>query len=116
MLCVLGVLAGCDLSGRTLYQQLQDENPQVRFQAVKKAGQRKDQKAVPYLVDRLTDPERPVRLFAIIALEKITNQTMGYRHYTPAAERAEAVKRWRQWLKDRSGRQSATRPGQRSRS
>ena len=111
MLCVLGVWAGCDSPGLTLYQQLQDENPQVRFRAVKQAGQRKDQKAVPYLVDRLTDPERSVRFFAIIALEKITNQTMGYSHYAPAADRAEAVERWRQWLKDRSGWQSETRPG-----
>ena len=62
--------------------------------------QLKDAKAVPYLVDRLSDCEREVRLFAIVSLERITGQTMGFRDYDCPAKQAEAIDRWRQWLRN----------------
>jgi hypothetical protein len=45
-----------------------------------------------------------------MSLQKITGQTMGYRYYDPPQERAEAVQRWRQWLKDRGAPPAASQP------
>ena len=104
------LLCGCTPRGQELYVQFQHEDPAVRLQAVRRAGQLKDPKSIPYFIDRLTDSEREIRMFAIVALEKITGQTMGYRHYGPRAERAEAVRRWRQWLERRQEGGAATRP------
>jgi hypothetical protein len=39
-----------------------------------------------------------VRFAAIVALEKITGTDRGYRYWAPAAQRDEAIARWRQWL------------------
>jgi len=101
LLCVWAAGAGCNQFSPSLYQRLQNEDPAVRIQAILRAGDAKDQKAVPYLVDRLTDSEADVRVFAIGALERITGRTMGYHHYDPARQRLEAVARWRKWLKER---------------
>lgn len=89
---------GCGPPQAGLYTKLQAEDPAVRLEGVIEAGQSQDPQAVPYLVDRLTDSEQDVRLFAILALERITGQTLGYRHYAPLPERLEAVRRWREWL------------------
>jgi HEAT repeat protein len=105
------VSSGCDAPGGTLYQRLQHEDPSVRIQAMCQAARQNDTEALPYLVDRLNDDEADVRFFAIVALEKMTGQRMGYEHYAPALERAEAVERWRQWLRRRG--QSATQPADR---
>ena len=82
----------------SLYHRLQHEDPSVRMAAVLEAGRWKRIKAVPYLVDRLTDSEAEVRFAAIQALQKITGQTMGYRYYEPSTKRDEAARRWRKWL------------------
>lgn len=91
---------GCNSGDGSLYEGLQSEDPAVRLDAVARAGELKDPKAVAYLVDRLTDSESEIRMFAAIALEKITGQTHGYRHFDPPVRRAEAVAAWREWLKD----------------
>jgi len=109
----LCLAAGCGPSSGssgTLYQRLQSEDPSVRISAIVQAADEKDRKAVPYLVERLSDAESDVRFFAYISLQKITGQTMGYRYYDPPQERAEAVQRWRQWLKDRGAPPAASQP------
>ena len=98
LLLMVCMSAGCDMSGANLYTALQHEDPSVRIQAVHTAGKTKDPKAVPYLIDRLTDSESDVRFYAIQALKRSTGETMGYEYYEPAAKRAEAVRRWREWL------------------
>jgi len=103
LLAALGLLAqagGCRHPGDNLAADFQSEDPSQRVRAVVEAGQTKDSAAVPFLVDRLTDSQQEVRFFAIIALERITGQTMGYNYYDPPDERAAAVARWRQWLQN----------------
>jgi hypothetical protein len=104
--------AGCALPppATGLYQRLQDENPAVRAEAAADAAKARDAKALPFLVDRLGDPEPDVRLMASAALRQMTGttyETMGWRFYDPPSLRAEALDRWRQWLRG-GGKQPQT--------
>lgn len=91
-------VGGCGNSDENIYAHLQHEDPSVRIEAIHRAGQVRNTGAVPFLVDRLTDSQVDVRFFTIIALEKITGKTMGYRYYDPPGKRIEAVQRWRELL------------------
>ena len=101
-----GLMSSCAAGGASLYQRLQDEDPKVRLQAVVEAGQRHDHRAVGLLVERLGDGDEDVRLFASLALERVTGQTMGYRFYDLPEARQQAIDRWRQYLL----KGAATRP------
>lgn len=106
--CVLaGAAAGCEPANSRRYSMLQDEDPAVRIEGIRQVAKADDARALSYLVDRLTDSEADVRFFAILTLEKLadlpTDRRMGYRYYGPLVKRNEAVKRWRQWLAERSG-------------
>lgn len=69
---------------------------------MRQAAREKDMSATPYIVEQLNDGDADVRFFAIMSLEKITGERLGYEHYAPAAERDEAVERWRRWLRQRT--------------
>ena len=87
--CFLALLigaAGCggpDWKRLSVYERLQHSDPAARLWAVVEVGRSKDAKAVGYLVDRLTDSEPEIRMFAFTSLEKITGQSLGYRCYDP---------------------------------
>lgn len=100
---VAALLAGCsgNPGPRSLAAGLQSESPSERIQACIVAAGQRDPQALPLLVERLADSSADVRLFAITALKKMTGQSLGYRYYAPPTERAEAVRRWREWLKAR---------------
>lgn len=102
-LCFVAIgLVGCVASTPetgTIYQRLQNEDPAVRINAIIQAGERKDTKAVPLLVGRLSDTQSDVRLFAAISLRKITGKDFGWRAYDPADKRNHAIERWQQWIK-----------------
>jgi hypothetical protein len=96
--------AGCSSAApsKTLYERFQDEDPVVRAEAAVEAARLGDPKALPYLVDRLGDPEADVRLMASAALLQLTGPAypkMGWRFYDPPDQRAQAQERWRQWLR-----------------
>ncbi|MFW6065561.1 MAG: HEAT repeat domain-containing protein [Planctomycetota bacterium] len=101
-------LSGCDSAGGDLYQRLQHEDPSVRIQAMRQAAETKDMAAAPYIVEQLNDSDADVRMFAIMSLEKMTHRRLGYEHYAPAAQREEAVERWRQWLREHNAETQPT--------
>lgn len=70
-----------------------------RILAVRQAGERKDWGAVPLLVDRLEDEDAAVRFYAILALERITGERFGYEYAEPSPRRADAVVRWRTYIR-----------------
>lgn len=78
---------------------IQSENAGDRILAIRKAGEAKDRKAVPLIVDRLDDEDDGVRFFAIIALERITGTRLGYDNSAPSSERNAAVERWREFVR-----------------
>ena len=80
---------------------LESGDPAVRVQAIKWAGENGLQEAAPLLVDRLDEQDASIRFFAILALERLTGQTLGYEYAGSASSRRQAVGRWREWLKQR---------------
>ena len=102
-LLACGLVAGLPACGARwpgdLPTALQDENPSIRAEACRRAGEAKDASVVPLLVERLDDPAGDVRFFAIGALERITGQTLGYRYHDEPETRSQAVWRWRDWLR-----------------
>ena len=68
-----------------------------RILAIREAGERQDRLAIPLLVDRLEDEDAAVRFYAILALERITGDRLGYRYEESATDRNEAVERWRRY-------------------
>ncbi len=85
---------------QSLYKRLEDDNPSVRLAAIVQAGQARDKAAAGQLVKGLGDSDGDVRFLSFVALKRITGQTMGYRYYDPPEVRAQAIQRWRQWLKE----------------
>lgn len=102
-LMVIGVVvAGCVAStptAGTIYQRLQNEDPAVRNAAIVEAGNTKNVKTIPLLIDRLSDTESNVRMFSGMALRKITGKNFGWRSWEPRIDRDKAIRRWRQWAK-----------------
>jgi len=103
ILVVIGVVvAGCVASTPkigTIYQRLQNEDPAVRGAAILEAGNTKNTKTIPLLIDRLSDTESDVRMFAGIALRKITGKDFGWQSWDSRIDRDKAIRRWRQWAK-----------------
>jgi len=91
-------------------RDFEHEDPQVRIDAIGRAGSGKIRSATPYLVDRLTDSEAEVRMFAITALKEITGLTHGYRHFDSAETRMQSVAKWRKWLIDNKMKSESTQP------
>jgi hypothetical protein len=81
-----------------LAQDLRHEDPRVRAQAAKGAVAAGRQDLLPLLVDNLADHDAAVRMFAAIALRKLTGQDFGYDPSDPAFEREKAIMAWRQWI------------------
>ncbi len=97
------VIAGCGdpLNRKMRISDLQDPDPTVRVMAIKWAGDNKVSSALPQLVNFLQDEDRAVRFYSIEALQRITGTDNGYDYKASPELRAEAVKQWRQYLKER---------------
>ena len=74
------------------------QRPDHRIWAIQRAGERRDREAAGILVDRLGDDDEAVRLYAILALERISGTRLGYNYRAPEPERVRAMARWRQYL------------------
>lgn len=71
-----------------------------RAAAIVQLGQARDPDAVPALVELLEDDDRGIRMYAILALERLTGQTLGYRYQSSEGERSAAAQRWREAIRD----------------
>jgi hypothetical protein len=94
------LLAGCQGEGPKV--GLKSDDPAGRMIAMKQAGQRRDAKAVPALVEGLSSDDPAERFYASEALERITGQTLGYHYYDSESAREQAVQNWKQWLNGRT--------------
>lgn len=78
---------------------LEDPDMTVRIMAVKWAGDNDVLEAVPYLVENLQNEDKALRFYSIQALSRITGKDCGYDYKASASSRAQAVERWREFLK-----------------
>lgn len=63
-----------------------------------RVAERRDVKAVHKIVNLLDDRDPAVRMYAILALERLCGTNRGYHYYANEAARAAAVARWREAL------------------
>ena len=87
---------------------IHSENAGDRILAIRQAAEKGDRSAMPLIVDRLDDEDDGVRLYAILALEKLVGTRMGYEYSAPFERRVASVERWREYV--RSGRHMAGSP------
>jgi len=80
-------------------QQLTSSNPLDKVLGAVWLAEAGDAQAVHSLVALLEDHDRTVRMYAILALERLCGQTYGYKYYEPEAQRAAAAARWREALR-----------------
>jgi len=94
-LVVIGVscLAGCDAAARR--EELAAPYPLDRARAAVRLAEAGDAQAVDLLIDLLEDQDRGVRMFSILALERLCGETYGYVYYDAEPQRTAAVARWR---------------------
>ena len=94
-------LSGCGgpFDRQMSLSDLDSPNPAVRIMAIKWAGDSRASSAVPRLVDFLQDEDASVRFFAIEGLRRITGTDNGYDYKASPQLRAEAVERWREFLR-----------------
>ncbi len=97
------LIVGCSPPRTPYPASLQSERPEERIQALKMAAERDDREVVGIIVDRLEDEDEAVRLFAILALEKMTGTRLGYEYHAPEAERYRQVMAWRRYLRENQG-------------
>ena len=90
--------SGCASPSRKstdLRKRMEAYDPAARIQAIVIAADQGKMELVPALVDRLDDEDGAVRLFAIVALERLTGERMDYSYAAPANERRAAIEAWR---------------------
>lgn len=98
-LLVCGLLgSGCGRARQTR-ADIQSEDAGNRILAIHASGEAGDHKSVPLLVDRLEDEDEGVRFFAILALERITGERLGYDYANPIDKRRKAIERWRSYAR-----------------
>lgn len=90
----LAWLVGCHSSGATR-DEITSPYPLDRVRAAVRCAEAGDAEAVDLLIELLADRDRGVRMFSILALERLCGVDYGYRYYGPEPERAAAIARWR---------------------
>lgn len=95
------VVAGCraQLQEPTM-AHFDSPTPMYRIMAAKWAGDHKMFQAIPKLVNLLEDEDRSVRLYAIVALKRITGTDQGYTFGGGVSQRAKAIARWNEYITD----------------
>ena len=90
---------------------LEHRDPRVRLQAAEQAVSQGRTDLLPDLVDALEDRDPAVRMFASVALRKLTGKDFGFKPHGSPAERQEAVRQWRVWIaRDQTPRDVAPSP------
>jgi len=89
------LLTGCQAPR----DRLTAAEPLERARAVVALADAGDTAAVQELVNLLEDPDRAVRMYAILGLVRLCGKDYGYKYYGTDVERAAAVGRWRDALR-----------------
>jgi hypothetical protein len=92
-LCALSAwLGGC--APAAIEGGFESDNPAARAYAIEHAARNNDLTNRQAIIESLDSDDPLVRMLAISALDRMTGQTLGYRHYDPWLVRQDAVRRW----------------------
>jgi hypothetical protein len=87
------------LKTTTLMGYMEDEDSEVRRASALACAMKEDSSTVAKLIDLLGDRERTVERAAYVALKELTKQDFGPASDADAAAKADAIKKWKAWLK-----------------
>ena len=99
-----------------LHPQLDDRNDAVSLETARWLADLGDRTALPALVRLLDAQQQDVRSAAALTLRGLSGMNMGFISYNSAAERRDAVKRWRTWTANEGQTAELTFPVPRRRS
>jgi hypothetical protein len=105
------LLSATSCRSATPREKLASTYPLDQVTGAVEVARQDDLQAIHRLVGLLDDRDHAVRMYAILALERMTGRTYGYEYYAPIHERAAAIERWQAAL--RTGAVSAVRPSER---
>lgn len=71
-------------------------DPRRRALAIRMIANSNDKSQIPRLVERLEDNDQAVRMFAILALERMTGRQSDYKYYLPPTAQPAAIEEWRE--------------------
>jgi hypothetical protein len=110
-----GIIAALALTGCFGREKPDIKSPDaaLKIPAIKARVAQHDPNVIPQLISDLCSDDPAVRFYAIEGLERLTNQTFGYRYFDDEIRRKPALNRWRAWLANQSGdRVPTTAPSQ----
>lgn len=93
----LGTLRNAE-SAATLTNLLDDSQERVRLAAAWELADRGQKSSLPALVRLLDSNDPTIRSRSFAALRTLTGQTLDYRAFAEATERAKGLEAWKQWL------------------
>lgn len=98
--CIVAILAAGCASEQARREQLRSASALERARAAAYLAGAGDPKAVHSLVDMLEDSDDVVRMYGILALQRLCDETFGYQYYAAESHRTEAIARWREALRE----------------
>ncbi len=93
---VVGFFGGCT----PIPKGFDSPEPAARIEAALEAADRGDRGAIPDLIGLLDSDDPATRMVGILALERLTGETLGYDYAAAEGEREAAVARWVEWYAD----------------
>jgi hypothetical protein len=95
--CLAGAGAGCSTPRPVI--DVRNPDPSGKIPAYKEAVRDPDPREVRQMVKDLDSDDPAIRLFAIVALRRLTDgETFGYQYFDDEHQRRPAIKRWQAWL------------------
>ncbi|MFN0135539.1 MAG: HEAT repeat domain-containing protein [Phycisphaerae bacterium] len=91
--------AGC-ASEQARREQLRSASALERARAAAFLAEAGDPKAVHSLVDLLEDSDDVVRMYGILALQRLCGESFGYQYHAAESQRTAAISRWREALRE----------------
>jgi hypothetical protein len=90
---------------------LHSPDPQTRLEHIAHAARAEDASAIAPLIENLSADDPAVRLYSILALEKLTGTRKGYQAYAPPPQRQAAINRWLADYRDAASNDTAAMLG-----
>lgn len=80
---------------------VKSNDPTLKIPAIKKDVRNRSTTDVGQMVKDLDSDDAAVRFYAIEGLRRLTGDSFGYHYYDDGDERLSALRRWKEWLKQR---------------